>query len=330
MQVARRHRGRSARASFLVSLAALALAVAGCAHASSTASGPSSPLASTAVASSPASAFPVTLSDDDGVAVTMAREPARIVTFAPSDTEILFALGEGAKVVGVSGSFDDYPAAAQAIAHVGGENGVEPNLEKVVALHPDLLVTFGGKQDWKTRIREAGIPVFSIDSTSLDDLFHDIDTVGRLTGAVAQAQTLVASMRARDATVEHTVAAEAPVSCFFEVYYPPLSTVGPGSFIFDLLRRAGCDPVTKDATSAYPEWSVDQLVKDDPQVYLVGSAPGVSAAAIARRPGFSAIAAVKGGRIEIVDSDLVTRNGPRMIDGLEALAKALHPDLFGA
>jgi iron complex transport system substrate-binding protein len=137
-------------------------------------------------------------------------------------------------------------------------------------------------------------------------------------------------MRARDATVEHTVAAEPAVPCFFEVYDPPLSTVGPGSFIFDLLRRAGCDPVTKDAASAYPEWSVDQLVKDDPQVYLVGSAPGVSAAAIEKRPGFSAIAAVKAGRVEIVDSDLVTRNGPRMIDGLEALAKALHPDLFGA
>ncbi len=329
MLVARPPRARPARAPSVATLVALALVLAGCAPSSRTESGPSTPSVA-APSSSPAPAFPVTLTDDDGVAVTMPRAPARIVTFAPSDTEILFALGEGAKVVGVSGSFDDYPAAARAIAHIGGESGVEPNLEKVVALHPDLLVTFGGKQDWKTRIRDAGIPVFSVDSTSLDDLFHDIDTVGRLTGAVGQAQALVASMRARDATVEHTVAGEAPVPCFFEVYYPPLSTVGPGSFIFDLLQRAGCEPVTKGATSAYPEWSVDQLVEDDPQVYLVGSAPGVSASAIAKRPGFSAITAVKDGHIEIVDSDLVTRNGPRMIDGLEALAKALHPSLFGA
>jgi iron complex transport system substrate-binding protein len=301
----------------LALLVALGTACASATPAVSTSGSPS--------AVSPTPAFPVTVTDDDGVSVTLSAAPRRIVTFAPSDTEILFAVGAGDRVVGVSGSFDDYPAAAAAIEHVGGEGGVEPNVEKVVSLHPDLFLTYAGSQDWKGKLRSLGIPVFAVDSSSLDDLFHDIGNVGRLVGEGAGATKLVASMRARDQQVEQGVAGQPAVSCFFEVYYPPLSTVGPGTFIFDLLRRAGCDPVTKDASSPYPQWSVDELVKEDPQVYLVGSAPGISAAAIAHRPGFGSIAAVKGGRVVVVDSDLVTRNGPRMIDGLEALARALHP-----
>ena len=318
-------RGRTPRV--LPSLLVLMVALGACGGSASVSTGAPSPAASR-LSPSASAAFPVTVTDDDGVAVTLTSAPRRIVTFAPSDTEILFAIGEGAKVVGVSGSFDDYPAAARTVAHVGGENGVEPNIEAVVALQPDLLITFGGEQDWKTRLRDLGIPVFSVDSTSLEDLFADIASVGRITGAGPQASALVDRMRQRDLQIEQTVEVEPRMSCFFEVYYPPLSSVGPGSFIFDLLHRAGCDPVTAGADSAYPQWSVDQLVKDDPAVYFVGSAPGVSAGNIGRRPGFAALSAVNGGRVFVVDSDLVTRNGPRMIDGLQALAAALYPQDF--
>ncbi len=237
----------------------------------------------------------------------------------------LFALGLGSRVVGVSGSFDHYPAAASKIQHIGGSSGIEPNVEKVVALHPDVLITYGGGQAWKTKLRNLDVPVFSVDSADFDDMLHDIDTVGTLTGTEPAALGLTTSMRKRAAAIQAAVSQEPAVTCFFEVYYPPLSTVGPGSFIYDLLQRAGCDPVTKDAKSAYPEWSADRLIQDDPEVYLVGSAPGVSAAAIAKRPGFGSIGAVKDGKVFVIDSDLVTRNGPRIVDGLSALANALHP-----
>ena len=323
MLVVASHRGQLTRLLPLV--VALGLALGAC-NGSTAGGAPSPGTDGTPPPASPA--FPVTVTDDDGIAVTLSSAPQRIVTFAPSDTEILFAIGEGPKVVAVSGSFDDYPAEARTLPHVGGQSGVEPNIESVVALHPDLLLTFGGRQDWKTTLRNLGIPVFSVDSTSLPDLFSDILTVGRVTGATSGASALVDRMRQRDLQIEQTVAAELRVTCFFEVYYPPLSTVGPGSFIFDLLRRAGCDPVTKDAGSPNPEWSGDQLVKHDPSAYLVGSAPGVSPEAIAKRPGFAALSAVKDGRVFVVDSDLVTRNGPRMIDGLQDLAASLYPAAF--
>jgi iron complex transport system substrate-binding protein len=271
--------------------------------------------------------FPITLTDDDGARVTIPSPPKRIITFAPSNTEIVFALGLGDELVGVSGKFDDYPPQARAIAEVGGagEFGDQPNVEKVVALRPDLMLTISGGEQWKERLRELGIAVFTVNATDFGDLLNDIRTVGRVTGVPERAATLTAQMAARATAVQAAVAKDLRVSCFFEAYYPPLTTVGPHTFIFDLLQRAGCDPVSAGAKSDYPEWSVDELVADGPAVYLVASESGVSPGAVAKRPGFGAIAAVHEGRVYLIDSDLVSRPGPRVVDGLEALARVLHP-----
>jgi iron complex transport system substrate-binding protein len=202
---------------------------------------------------------------------------------------------------------------------------VDPNLEKLVALQPDLMLTISGGDEWKKRVRNLGIPVFTINATDLDDLLRDINTVGRLTGVPGHATTLTARMADRAAQVETAVSRELAVSCFFEAYYPPLTSVGPNTFIADLLERAGCDSASEQAKSDYPEWSVDKLVEEGPQVYLVASESGSSPAAVAKRPGFEAIAAVADGRIHLIDSDLVSRPGPRVIEGLAALARVLHP-----
>ena len=197
-----------------------------------------------------------------------------------------------------------------------------------MSLQPDLFLTISGGEQWKKRLRELGVPVFTTNATDLEDLLRDIGTVGRLTGAVGAADALVAKMRAEDQEIEQRVAGEPPVTCFFEVYYPPLTTVGPNTFIGDLLRRAGCQSVSESAKSDYPQWSVDSLVRESPQVYLVSSESGASPQAVAKRPGFDAIAAVAEGHVVPIDSDLVSRPGPRIVDGLRALADALHPDAF--
>jgi iron complex transport system substrate-binding protein len=297
-------------------LAAVAIVVSACGR------GGSAPPVATSGA-----AFPVTLTDDDGVSMTLNAPPRRIVTFAPSNTEIVFALGLGPRVVGVSGKFDDYPPEATNIDEVGGsgEFGVDPNLEKLVSLHPDLMLVISGGDEWKKRVRELGIPVFTINATGFEDLLHDIRTVGTLTGVPGRSAALTARMADRATEIKTTVAKESPVACFFEVYYPPLTTVGPNTFIADLLKRAGCESVSAEAKSDYPEWSVDELVRESPQVYLVASESGTSPAAVAKRPGFKAIAAVAGGRVYLIDSDLVSRPGPRVVDGLAALARTLHP-----
>lgn len=291
--------------------------------------GDDAPPAAEATPPAAEAAFPVTLTDDDGVEVTIVSEPRRIVTFAPSNTEIVFALGLGDRLVGVSGPFDDHPPEATSIEQVGGagEFGVDPDVERVVALEPDLMLTISGGDQWKVRLRELDVPVFTVNATDLEDLLADIETVGRLTGAVDEAAALAEGMRAEADAIADGIEGEPRTACFFEAFYPPLTTVGPDTFIFDLLERAGCDPVSGTAKTDYPSWSVDRLVAAGPEVYLVSSESGVGPDEVASRPGFGAVAAVEDGRVELIDSDLIGRPGPRVVDGLRALAEALHPDL---
>lgn len=321
---------RAARsAAALLALAALASACGGGAEGPPAAPSPEATLEAASPGATPAQqGFPVTLTDDEGVEVTLAEAPQRIITFAPSQTEIVFALGLGDRVIGVSGEFDDYPPAAREIERVGGagEFGVDPNEERVVELQPDLMLSAFLGGEWKERLRGLGIPVFTTIATGFEDALADIETVGALTGAAEAARALTAEMRAEAAAVEAAVGTEGPVTCFFEVgFNGGFFTVGPGAIEYELLERAGCDPVTADAGEPYPQWSVEALVEDDPDVYLVAEESGGTPRAVARRPGFADLSAVREGRVVLVDSDLVSRPGPRLVEGLAALAGALHP-----
>jgi iron complex transport system substrate-binding protein len=261
----------------------------------------------------------VTITDDEGLAVTVEAEPQRIVTFAPSHTETLFALGLGDRVVGVSGPFDDHPPEAEEIEP--GAGGTEPNVEKVVALEPDLLLTAFIGGEWKDRLRELDVPVFTTLASSFEDALADIETVGRLTGATEEAGKLVERMEEDAEEIGAQARAAGTVSCFLEL--SDLFTVGPGALEFDLLRQAGCDPVTAEAGQPYPQWSVERLVRDDPDVFLA-SEYGQPVEQVADRPGIRSLRAVREGRIHLVDGDLISRPGPRLVDGIRALAEALH------
>jgi iron complex transport system substrate-binding protein len=267
------------------------------------------------------SAFPVSLTDDEGVEVTLEDLPDRIVTFAPSHTEIVFALGLGDRVVGVSGEFDDHPPGATDIEHVGGVGGVEPNIETVVSLEPDVVLTgfIGG--EWKDRLRDLEVPVFTTLATDLDDALADIETIGTLLGARGPAESMVADLAGRARAVEARVTDEPSVTCFLEL--SDLFTVGPGALEYDLLERAGCDPVTSEASEPYPQWSLERLVRDDPDVYLA-SEFGQSLRRVVDRPGIRELTAVEEDRVYLVNGDLISRPGPRLVQGLEALADVLH------
>jgi iron complex transport system substrate-binding protein len=264
--------------------------------------------------------YPLTLTDDEGVATTLEAAPDRIVTFAPSHTEIVFGLGLDDRLVGVSGAFDDHPPEAQEVEAVAGRSGVEPNIEKVVSLEPDLLLTAFIGGEWKERLRELGVPVFTTLAASLEDTLADIGTIGTLLGAQEASNELVAQMAVDAGAVEDRVGEAQPVTCFLDL--SDLFTVGPGSLEFDLLRRAGCDPITATADDPYPQWSLEQLVADDPDVYLV--AEGVPVEDVAKQQGVSNLTAVREGRIHEVDADLISRPGPRVVQGIEELASALH------
>ena len=319
---------RPIRTTLLLPLVALSLMAGACSGGTepAAAAGPTSARGSTDATAS----FPVTITDDDGVAVTIRAEPHRIVTFAPSMTEIVFALGLGDRLVGVSGPYDDYPAAATKITQVGGAGdfGVDPNIEQVVGLEPDLFLAIEGGDQWKDRLRDLGVPVVTLDASNLDDLLDDIEIAGRITGAGDDAAAVVEDLRSQVDEIQAALAGTEAVSCFYETFYPPLFTVGPGTFIYDLLERAGCDPVTSSADQQYPQWSVEDLVAESPHVYLVSSESGSGARAVAARAGFDAIAAVAAGRVFPIDASLAERPGPRIVLGLRQIAQALHPEAF--
>lgn len=272
-----------------------------------------------------ATTAPAPITDDEGVGVRLEAPPDRIVTFAPSHTEIVFALGLGDQLVGVSGRFDDFPPEARGVERVGGAGGVEPNIEKVVSLEADVVLTAFIGGEWKDRLRDLGVPVFTTLATSFDDALTDIHTLGRLLGAEDAAAALTEDLRAQAATVERELEGVTAATCFLD--YGDLFTVGPGSLEFDVLERAGCDPVTASSEEPYPQWSLEALVRDDPDVYLISE--GVTVEQVSSQPGLGDLTAVRAGRVVPVDPDLLTRPGPRMVEGLRSVALALHGDALG-
>jgi iron complex transport system substrate-binding protein len=266
--------------------------------------------------------FPVTLQDDEGVEATLDAPPERIVTFAPSHTEIVFELGLGDKLVGVSGAFDDHPPEAASVEPIAGRSGVEPNIEKVVSLEPDVLLTAFIGGEWKERLRELGVPVFTTLASSFEDTLADIGTLGRLLGVQEQANTLIGEVALQAGDTAQELEGVEPVTCFLDL--SDLFTVGPGSLEFDLLEKAGCHPITASADDAYPQWSLEQLIADDPEVYLV--AEGVPVEDVSGQEGIRDLTAVREGRIFEVNADLISRPGPRVGEGIEELAAALHAE----
>lgn len=282
--------------------------------------GPASPAAESAVS------YPLTVTDDVGREVTIAQVPRRIVSIAPSNTEILFALGLGDRVVGVD-DMTDYPPEATAKPRVGSY--VEPNLEQLVAAEPDLVLAAGIHAGTVlSELESFGLPTVVVEPENLEEVFAGIGLVGRIAGEPARAERLVCELAARVEAVEAAVAGGPRPRVFFELS-PDLYTAGPDSFIDDLIERAGGENVAAGAAEMWPQLSAEAVVAADPEVVLLADhVAGITPEQVAARPGWQNVAAVAQGRVSPIDPDLVARPGPRVVDGLEAIARALHPDRF--
>jgi len=281
----------------------------------------------------PVSATPISFTDGLKRTVELEQPAQRVVALAPSLTEILFAVGAGSQVVGVD-SFANYPLSVKDLPDIGGSNG-DYNYEAIAALKPDLvLATEINTVDQVDAIEKLGIQVAYLSNpVTLDDTYKLISEVAILTGHTAEADTLNASLRERVAAVAQKIsqAAGRPV-VFYELDGSDPSkpwTPGPGTFLDQLITLAGGSNAGAVMTDAWAQLSLENLLVQNPTIILLGdSIYGTTAADVAARTGWSDIAAVKDGRIYPFDDDLVSRPGPRNVDGLEELVRLIHPELF--
>lgn len=273
----------------------------------------------------------VTVVNDAQRTVEITGVPERIISLAPSNTEVLFALGLGDKVVGVT-DLCDYPEEAQEIEKVGF---VEINLEKIVDLEPDLVLYIGGTaQLEKTQTMEdLGLTVLVLAPSDIEGIFADIELVGRTTGTEDEAADLVSELRARmDEVLSRVAQAKRQPLVFYELDATDPArpwTAGPGSFIDALITMAGGVNLGASAEMEWAQFSTEEVIAQDPEIIILGDANyGVTAESVEERPGWGVITAVKAGAIYPIDDTLVSRPGPRIVDGLEELARIIHPELF--
>ena len=277
---------------------------------------------------------PATLTFSDGLGreITLEGPAQRIVSLAPSNTEILFAIGGGDQVVGRDQS-SDYPEEAKNVIDIGSAFEAL-NTELIVSLEPDLVLAAEiNTPEQVKQLEDLGLTVYYLNNPlTLEEMYGNLEIVAQLTGHEAETATLIESLKARVAEVDEKIA---PISSRFSVFYEldatdPAKpfTAGKGTFIDQLIERAGGYNIASDL-DGYPQMSLEQVVAADPAFIILGNARyGISPESVAQRPGWENLSAVKNGNVLPFNDDLVSRPGPRMVDAFEELAKLLRPGLF--
>ena len=321
----------------LHALAALALVTA-CGAPAATPVPTTAPAPSAAAVAQPTqpapTVFPVTVTDDRGKQVQIKAAPQRIVSTAPSNTEILFALGLDARIAGVTTNCN-YPEAAKAKPKIGG---FRPTLEPIVGQQPDLVVAIQGTPpDVVSGLEGLNVPVLVLNPPTFDGVLANIRLVGRATGTVSDAERLVTQMqKSWNEIADRARTAQTKPRVFYEVDGTNPASVfsaGAGTFIDAMIATAGGVNVVAQLVPGqqYPQVSSEALIQANPQLIVLGDAPfGQSYDTVAARPGWSAIEAVqKKAVVGLADPDVTSRAGPRLVQGLDLVARAIHPEIFG-
>ncbi len=265
--------------------------------------------------------------DEAGRRVQLPLRIDRIVSLAPNLTEILYAVGAGNSLVGDT-EYCDYPEAAKRVAKIG--DTMHPSIERIIALKPQLvLVSTASQLEAFTRQLDAQkIAVYVTNPRSLDEVFHSIETLGDLLGHHGGAAAIVADLRRRAAAVEVAMRSVKPVKVFYQVSGEPLYTIGREAYLTDLVHRAGGVSVTAEVPGAFPRFSDEAALAARPEAIILpsggsmGTANSTAAAALKNSP------ALLNNRVYKINDDHLSRPGPRLIDGLEEMARALHPEVF--
>ena len=270
----------------------------------------------------------LTVRDMVGREVTLSAPPTRIVSLVPSATELLFGLGAEDRLVGVT-DYCDFPAAARGKPSVGGM--VSPSLETIVALRPDLVIATdeGNREETFGQLRRLGIPIFLVRAHRLADVSTVITRVAELIGQPAAARAMIEPMERRIAAVRRAVVPFPRPRVLYVVWPEPLIVPGRDAIVTDMIDVAGGASITAGDGEAYPRFSLEAALARGPQVIILvthGSATGHAAREKFDR--FASLPAVRTGRVYTANGDLMHRYTPRVVEGLEWLARAIHPQAF--
>ncbi len=261
----------------------------------------------------------VEVKDDLGRAVNVPGEVNRIVSLAPSITELVFAAGAGEKLVGVT-SYCDFPAEAASIRKVGDTQ--TPNVEAIVALQPQLVFVSTASQleAFAEVLDRQKIGVYVIDVQGLQDVPLRIRKLGEILRTKAQADVAADALTRRIAAVGTSLSTDARPKVFVQISAEPLFTIGSGSFITELVRQAGGDSVARDIATGYPKLSKETAAAMNPEVIVLSDSEDN------KHPNevFRNSPSVRNGRVYRIDADILSRPGPRLVDAVEKLAEAFH------
>jgi len=275
---------------------------------------------------------PIEITDQLGRSVKLEKIPQRIISLAPSNTEILFALGLAERVVAVT-DYCNYPPEAKGKPSIGGFS--TPNIEKVVALSPDLvLATSIHQKQVIPNIEQKGITVFALAPNTLDEVLEAIALAGKITGEEKEASKLVAEMRTKIKAVTDKTSSLPEVQnpkVFYITWHDPLMTAGAGTLHDELIQKAGGTNVARELTG-YAGITLEAVIQANPEVMIAGVGMGTGADAPLQfaltEPRLRNTDARQHNRVYAIDVDLAGRAGPRIVDALEQFAQYIHPELF--
>ena len=317
---------RFSRSVASAALAVVLVVLAGCSGGASKATATSTPSGTPAAGSATTSAFPLTLTDSGGVALTLKAPAKAIVSHSPGATEILFAIGAGPQVIAAD-EFSDFPAGAQALKKV---KYTDPSPEAEVALQPDLVILATNQKAAIDPFRRLGLPVlYNQEPDSLEGVLANVRLLGRATGRAAEAEALATQMKGRiDAVTSKVGDVQQGPKVFYELS-DTLFTAAPNTFIGGILTALKARNIAQGAASPFPQLTAEAVIAGAPEVILLADAQfGGAPEKVKARPGWSAIPAVKNGRLHPIEADVVNRPGPRIVEGLEQIAKLLYPERF--
>jgi len=266
--------------------------------------------------------------DSMGTEISLEKDPVRIVSLAPSLTEILYYLGLGDRIVGVT-TFSNYPPEAKGKPGIGSYMNL--NVESIISLSPDLAI---GTKDGNSRedvelLKEAGIPVYIVNPRNVREVIDTIEEIGDICGVREKAREMAGGLTARLETVESLAASSERPLVFLQINLRPIMTVNRNTFHNDIIRLAGGINMTADEAVTYPRISIEEVIRKRPDIIIISSMERGGEFEEARKEWmtWTSIPAVKNNRVYLFDSDLLDRPSQRLIDGLEAMARLIHPEI---